>query len=88
MGKSTLVHVCVGCVIPQRHSRHTATTTPITIATTTLGSKQNYNHINTTSVRVAYCSNVCHTLAGWAKKRGHRLVTIILSNLNRFKKNR
>jgi len=40
MGKSTLVHVCVGCVIPQRHSRHTATTTPITIATTTLGSKQ------------------------------------------------
>jgi len=24
---------------------------------------------------------------GWAKKRGHRLMTIILSNLNRFKKN-
>jgi len=23
---------------------------------------------------------------GWAKKRGHRLMTIILSNLNRFKK--
>ena len=22
---------------------------------------------------------------GWAKKRGHRLMTIILSNLNRFK---
>ena len=24
---------------------------------------------------------------GWAKKRGHRLMTIILSNFNRFKKN-
>ena len=23
---------------------------------------------------------------GWAKKRGHRLMTIILSNLNRFTK--
>jgi len=25
------------------------------------------------------------TYTGWAKKRGHRLITIILSNLNRFK---
>jgi len=26
------------------------------------------------------------TYTGWAKKRGHRLMTIILSNLNRFTK--
>jgi len=28
-----------------------------------------------------------HGYTGWAKKVGHRLMTIILLNLNRFKKN-
>jgi len=32
----------------------------------------------------AWCSSREYT--GWAKKRGHRLMTILLSNLNQFKK--
>jgi len=27
---------------------------------------------------------VNHNYTGWAKKRGHRLMTVVLSNLNRF----
>ena len=30
-----------------------------------------------------HCTFTC-MYTGWAKKRGHRLMTIILSNLNRF----
>jgi len=36
-------------------------------------------------ITARFLRNYCrHT--GWAKKRGHRLMTIILSNVNRFKK--
>ena len=37
---------------------------------------------------VQYCKlqNQNHKIQGGSKKRGHRLMTIILSNLNRFKK--
>jgi len=31
-------------------------------------------------------NDACSLCTGWAKKRGHRLMTTILSNLNRFKK--
>jgi len=43
-----------------------------------------YNMHSTITKRYRYFTSCLNT--GWAKKRGHRLMTIILSNLNRFTK--
>jgi len=47
--------------------------------------RQSNNYTGTTDTN-SWTDRLNH-YTGWAKKRGHRLMTIILSNLNRFEKN-